>query len=152
FGAALTAQPTFTWSIDSGGVGSINSSSGLYTAPTSGSGSATVRATSGPGSGTPRGSLHKQAPTLATAAHASPSPVAGTTTALSVLGADDGGEANLTYTWTATTVPSGTTPTFSANGTNAAKNSTVTFNQAGSYTFQVTIKDGGGLTVTSSVN
>ena len=47
----------------------------------------------------------------------------GTTTALSVLGADDGGEANLTYTWAATTLPGGGhAPTFSANGTNAAKN------------------------------
>ena len=39
-------------------------------------------------------------PTVATAAAASPSTVTGTTTALSVLGADDGGEANLKYTWT----------------------------------------------------
>jgi hypothetical protein len=93
-----------------------------------------------------------QPPTVATAASASPNTVTGTTTALSVLGADDGGEANLIYTWAATTVPGGATPSFSANGTNAAKNSTVTFNKAGSYTFQVTIKDAAGLTVTSSVN
>jgi hypothetical protein len=93
-----------------------------------------------------------QPPTVATAAGASPSPVTGTTTNLSVLGADDGSESNLTYTWTATSAPSGATPAFSANGTNAAKNSTVTFNKAGGYTFQVTIKDGGGLTATSSVN
>ena len=38
-------------------------------------------------------------PTIATTAAASPSPAPGTTTDLSVLGADDGGEANLTYTW-----------------------------------------------------
>ena len=41
---------------------------------------------------------------------------------------------------------------FSANGSNAAKNTTATFSKAGSYTFQVTVTDGGGLTVTSSVN
>jgi hypothetical protein len=40
------------------------------------------------------------APTVATAAHASPNPVIGTTTNLGVLGADDGGASNLTYTWT----------------------------------------------------
>jgi hypothetical protein len=78
--------------------------------------------------------------------------VTGTTTALSVLGADDGGEANLTYTWAATTEPTGAHPTFSANGTNAAKNSTVTFDRAGSYVFQVTIAEPSGLTATSSAS
>lgn len=42
---------SFTWSVDNGGVGSVNSS-GLYTAPSGGPGSATVRATSGSVSGT----------------------------------------------------------------------------------------------------
>jgi hypothetical protein len=91
-------------------------------------------------------------PTVATPAAASPSTVTGKTTALSVLGADDGGEANLTYTWAMTTGPAGANPTFSANGTNAAKNSTVTFDRAGSYVFQVTITDAGGLTATSSAS
>ena len=49
----------------------------------------------------------QQAPTVATPATATPSPVTGTTTVLSVLGADDGGEANLTYTWAATAFPAG---------------------------------------------
>ncbi|HEY2759471.1 MAG TPA: hypothetical protein VGI75_01970, partial [Pirellulales bacterium] len=40
-------------------------------------------------------------PTVATAASAVPNPVLGMTTGLSALGADDGGEANLTYTWSA---------------------------------------------------
>src|SRR5207249_7226272 len=45
-------------------------------------------------------------PTIATAAAASPNPVTtGTTTDLSVLGADDAGEANLTYTWAVTAGP-----------------------------------------------
>ena len=44
-------------------------------------------------------------PTVATAAAASPSPVTGLTTALSVLGADDAGESNLTYTWSTTGTP-----------------------------------------------
>src|SRR5947199_1936996 len=61
-------------------------------------------------------------PTIATAAAASPNPVTtGTTTDLSVLGADDAGEANLTYTWAVTTGPPGTT--FRPNRTNAAKHS-----------------------------
>src|SRR5204862_201823 len=93
------------------------------------------------------------APFVVTAAAASPNPVSGTTTSLSVLGGDDGGEANLTYTWFASVVPTGATaPTFDANnGTNAGKNTTATFVQSGVYTLTVTISDGGKST-TSSVD
>ncbi|MFO0909864.1 MAG: DUF4347 domain-containing protein [Isosphaeraceae bacterium] len=93
------------------------------------------------------------APTVATPASATPTPAIGTSTALSVLGADDGGESNLTYTWSTVSSPSGAAaPSFSINGTNASKNVTVTFNQAGSYAFLVTIIDPGGLATTSTVN
>ena len=85
-------------------------------------------------------------PTVATVAKATPSPVVGTTTVLSVLGADDGGETNLTYTWATTGTPPAPV-TFSVNGNNVAKSSTATFTKAGNYTFQVTIKDAGNLTV-----
>jgi hypothetical protein len=44
-------QPAFTWSIDAGGVGTV-SADGLYTAPDTGTGTATVRATLGDVSGT----------------------------------------------------------------------------------------------------
>jgi hypothetical protein len=94
------------------------------------------------------GSTTNQPPTIATAAQV----VSQTTTTarLHVLGADDGGEANLTYTWAAIGgSPAGAT--FSANGTNAAKDATVTFAQAGTYTLQVTVTDLGGLSVTSQV-
>ena len=92
-------------------------------------------------------------PSVATAAAASSSPVTTATTTLSVLGADSGGQSTLTYTWAATTLPSGASaPTFSANGTNAAQNTTVTFSKAGSYVFTVTILDAVGLSVTSQVN
>ena len=53
FGDALAAQPTFTWSVLSGGVGgSIGSSTGSYTAPSSGTGSDTIQATGNGVSGT----------------------------------------------------------------------------------------------------
>lgn len=97
------------------------------------------------------GAVSNAPPTVATAAGATANPVTGTTTNLSVLGADDGGEASLTYTWVATGTPPAPV-TMSANGTNAAKNTTATFSQAGSYSFQVTIRDAGGLTATSNVN
>ena len=85
---------------------------------------------------------------IATAASVAADPVSGMTTALSVLGADDGGESNLTYTWSC----SGPADvTFSVNGPNGAKDTTATFQSAGRYTLQVTIADVGGLTATSSI-
>jgi hypothetical protein len=87
-------------------------------------------------------------PTVATPASATPNPVTGVTTSLSVLGSDGGGEAGLTYTWSAT---GPATVSFSGNGSNAAKNTTATFQASGSYLFQVVIKDAGGSTATSSV-
>jgi hypothetical protein len=97
-------------------------------------------------------------PTVVVSAAASPSPVTGTSTSLSVLGADPAGEASLTYTWAVTSAPAGaTTPVFTfgagiSNGTNGAKNATATFFQAGSYTFTATATDPNGLTASSSVN
>ena len=147
FGNALATGPAFTWT--TAGVGSINAS-GLYTAPGSGStGSATITASSGAINGSASISVTNAAPSVATGASASPSPVTGTTTALSVLGADDGGEPSLTYTWTATGNPPAVV-SFSRNGNNAAKNTVATFSQPGTYSFQVTITDAGGLTATSS--
>jgi regulation of enolase protein 1 (concanavalin A-like superfamily) len=153
FGNALTIQPSFTWNVVSGGVGTI-SGTGLYTSPLAG-GTATVRATSGAISGTTLVTVTpgNTAPTVSTAASATPTPATGTTTALSVLGADNAGEANLTYQWSVTVKPAtASNPTFSVNNSNAAKNSTATFSQAGAYTFLVTLTDAGGLTTTSSVN
>jgi hypothetical protein len=51
FGNAMATQPSFAWSIDTGGIGSV-SSAGLHTSPASGTGTATVRATAGSMSGT----------------------------------------------------------------------------------------------------
>jgi len=91
-----------------------------------------------------------QAPTVASPATASPSPTTSTTTALSVLGNDDGGQANLTYTWATTGNPPAAV-SFSANASNAAKNTTATFTKAGSYALTATIRDASGSTATSSV-
>jgi hypothetical protein len=91
-------------------------------------------------------------PTVATPAAAFASTVTGQTVSLSVLGADDNGESGLTYTWSAAlTPPDAVLPTFSVNGTNAAKNTVVSFAQAGTYTFVVTITDASGLTTGGSV-
>ncbi len=91
------------------------------------------------------------APTITSAASATPSPVTGTTTNLSVQATDSDGD-SLTYTWSVSAQPSGsTTPTFSTNGGATSNNTTATFYQAGTYTFQVTVTDSAGLTSSSSV-
>ncbi len=95
-------------------------------------------------------SLSNTAPTVATPAAASPSPVANKTTTLSVLGADDGGEASLRYAWAVTGSPPAAV-TFTANNSNAAKSSLATFTKAGSYPIQVTISDLVGQSVTSAI-
>jgi hypothetical protein len=87
-------------------------------------------------------------PTVATPAAATPNPTSGTTTALSVLGADDGGESALTYTWAAGAASS---VSFAPNGSNAAKSSVATFGAAGTYDLGVTIRDAQGQTAQSSV-
>ncbi len=146
FGTAISS-PAVTWSLASG-TGSV-STAGLYTAAAA-AGTASVKATSGSASGTASVTITNAAPTITTAATASPSPVTGKTTTLSVAASDDGGASNLTYTWATTGTPPAAV-TYSANGTTAAATTTATFTKAGSYSFQVTVKDAGGLTTTSSV-
>ena len=94
--------------------------------------------------GTPTG------PTITHVATATPSPVTGKTTALSVSATDPAGASSLTYTWAAVGTPPAPV-SFSANGTNAAQAVTATFAKAGSYSLQVTVTDPGGYSATSSV-
>jgi hypothetical protein len=85
--------------------------------------------------------------TVTSPAQAAANPVTGTSVGLSVQGQENGSDSGLTYTW----LSSGPAAvTFSANGTNAAKNTTATFVQAGAYTFTATISDG-SQSVSSSV-
>ena len=145
FGAALAVQPSFTWSASGGGT---ISSAGLFTAPAA-TATTTVTATSGSVSGTATVTIQAPTgPTVATPAAASPTTVTTKTTTLSVLGAADGGEGGLTYTW-ASSGPAAVS--FSATGTNAAKSTVATFARAGSYTLTATIADGRGGSVTSAV-
>jgi hypothetical protein len=91
------------------------------------------------------------APTIATGASASMTTLTSNSVNLSVLGADTdgGGESNLAYTWSCINAPA--LVTFSSNGTNSAKSSTVAFSQAGTYTFAVVTTDQGNLTAASNV-
>jgi hypothetical protein len=89
-------------------------------------------------------------PVITHSAAATPNPVTGTTTSLSVTATDPSGNTGLTYTWATTGTPPAAV-SFSANGTNGAQNTTATFKAAGSYSFQVTVADPSGYIATSSV-
>ncbi len=109
------------------------------------------------------GDFLNQAPVVVTAASTSSPETAvnsdtsvhqiirGVSTGLSVVAADDAGEQHLTYTWAVTGGPDAPT-FFSTNGSNLAKNTTLTFEGTGDYLVTVAIRDAEGLTVTSSVN
>ena len=92
------------------------------------------------------------APTIASTPSAGANPVTTTSTTLTVLGADDGGEGNLTYSWSVVSGPSDGGAYFSLNDSNAAKNTTVTFYAAGDFRFQVTVTDAQGAYATSTVD
>lgn len=76
--------------------------------------------------------------------------VRGSSVSLSVLGADDEGEAALKYTWSVTSGVAGAV-TFTANGTNAAKNTNSNFSATGDYILTASVQDVPGLSVTSSI-
>jgi len=82
-------------------------------------------------------------------ATANPNPVIGSTTQLTVLGADTSGESNLTYTWSATGPGA---VSFSPNGSNEAKNAVATFTAAGSYTITAQVTDAALHSQSSSVS
>jgi hypothetical protein len=89
-------------------------------------------------------------PTVLQAATASPSPVQGTTTALTVLADDGQGESGLTYTWSVAAPQPGVVG-YSDNGSNTAKNTTAIFTTAGHYRFNVAIQNRAGLATSSAV-
>jgi hypothetical protein len=95
-------------------------------------------------------------PVVNTAATATPSLVAGTSSALAVVASDyyDSAESStpLSYHWVVTSLPTGaSTPSFAANSNSSASSTVANFYMAGNYVLGVTITDAGGLTTTSSV-
>jgi hypothetical protein len=70
------------------------------------------------------------------------------TVTASVLGADDQGEANLRYTWQVASQPALNSVAFATNGSNAAKNNTLTFTRPGNYAVNVNVRDNSGASTT----
>lgn len=71
---------------------------------------------------------------------------------LAVRATDNESATLLRYTWRMVSGPSGAAPLFSANNSNAAANTAVTFNRAGQYAFEVSVRDRSGLSAISRVN
>ncbi|MFO0455168.1 MAG: hypothetical protein ACK5Z0_04095 [Planctomycetota bacterium] len=79
------------------------------------------------------------------------STVTSRTAQLKALGTDDGGESSLKYFWQVQSAPTGGTLQFSVNGTNAAKNTSVTFSRAGTYQILSRVVDRLGLSTSSVI-
>jgi O-glycosyl hydrolase len=97
--------------------------------------------------------LYSQSIAITTPIAATPSPVTGTSTSLSIRAADPdtNSDSLLTYTWSTTGSPSAPV-SFTPNSSLAARNSVATFSRAGSYGLLVTITDPSGSTLTSPLN
>jgi hypothetical protein len=147
FGKALTTQPSFTWSVGTGGAGSV-SSTGLYTAPASGHGTDKVQATVG-GISSTASITFAQAPIIS-AASGNPNPVTGKTTQLTVTATDPNGVGGLIYNWSLVSGPVGVT-FGSNNNSTSGNNVTATFSRAGTYTFLVTVTDSFNVSSTQMV-
>jgi hypothetical protein len=147
FGVLLDPQPTITWTAT--GAGAI-SAAGLFQAGGL-SGSSTVTAIASSVSSQTIVTIGNGAPTVATAPTASPASVFATTTTLAILGADDGGEANLTYTWSSLSTDLPAVTFGAANGAHGGSSLVATFAGAGSYSLRCLIQDVEGKTVTGIV-
>jgi hypothetical protein len=146
FGATYTGALSVTWSIDAGGVGSIDTATGLYSALTT-PGTATVRATTGTTSGTASVTVAALGgPSITTPAYIVSQ--SATSATLSVGASDPAGTSSLTYSWLETSGPS---TFFFAGGSNTAQTPTVNFTGLGTYQFTVTVTDPSNLTAASTV-
>ena len=105
FGRPMVSQPIFTWSLASGGLNI--SSTGLYTAPSTGAGEDTVQATATVNNVTfsAQAIVNFQPGPALSNLQANPSPVTGTTSTLSGTMTDP--SSALSYTWSVQNQPSG---------------------------------------------
>jgi hypothetical protein len=139
-----------TWSIVSG-PGSIESNTGLYSPPTTGTRTAVVEAIANANGVTlsRTAAVTLQAPPKIASISAGHAIVTGTTTSLKVVASNPNG-GKLTYLWTVVTAPA-RAPLPAIKNAGAASTS-ATFFEAGSYTFQVAIKNQKGSTTIGTVS
>ncbi len=153
YGAAIAPQPTFSWAVQSGGVGSIDASSGLYSAGST-TGSATVTASSGSVSGTASVTVANATPDFSlSVSPASQSIRRGRTATYSVTITPSNGFSG-GVSLSVTGQPAGSTVSFTPNpATNTSTLTVKTSSSAGRTTYALTIRGvSGGLTHTASAS
>lgn len=147
FGSPMTPAPTAVWGVPA--AAGMISAAGLFRAANSAGGPFTLTASAGGKMASATVTVTSGgAPIVMTAATATPATVLGKSTAVRVLGGDEGGEAALVYRWSAAGPGA---VAFADNGSNAAKNTTATFARAGSYTLTVVLQDGTGMTTPTTL-
>jgi uncharacterized repeat protein (TIGR03803 family) len=156
-GAPIVLDPV-TWSLDAGSVGSIDQN-GLFNAGsiTSTGGTAMVRAACDGQTTVMTITVNPIPPVITVNAYAQLVTPTSNTGTLHVAGEQNGTDANLTYTWSIISQPSvdvsglnvgapagspAPLAIFAINGTNAAKNTPVTFLASGQYVLQVVASNG----------
>lgn len=142
FGMAMSVVAT--WAVSGGGT---ISSDGEFTPEMGASGPFTVTANVGGKTATAVITVVNAPPTISVAATAILDATQ-QTAELKVLGADDGGELALTYTWLA---QGPSEVVFAVNGSHASAGSTAFFSAPGNYQITVHITDVGGKSATSVV-
>lgn len=144
FGQALVPAPLPTWTIDPGGIGTIDAD-GAFTAPSDAAGPVVVRASVAGVSGTAVVTVPGNRPPEVLEAVATPA-ADGTAIDLRVAASDDQPLSELAYSWTLVSAPARAEGTFQPAGASTATTGRVAVTRAGSYTFRVTATDAGGLT------
>jgi hypothetical protein len=149
YGKPMASQSAFTWSLVNG-IGAI-SNTGLYSAPTAGTGSDTATATATLNNVTISGAdtvAFQPGPSISRLA-ADPSVVTGVTTTLSaqVL---DANPASLSYFWWIVHAPAGATAPSFADQFSAS--TAVSFSQAGAYRFGFVGTDAAGVSASGCVD
>ncbi len=146
FGQRIEAPGDVEWSV-MGSCGTV-SPFGRFTATAVGSCSVVASVAGLTGSAMVTVQISR-VPRFTTMPSVTPSPVVGSVAQASTLADDDTGEAGLTYTWSA--LDPSAPVVFAPNGSNAAKQTTVTFAALGTYTLQVDVEDAQGNKATGYV-
>ena len=147
FEEPLVTPPTFTWSVFPSTVASITQA-GVFTSRVS-SGTFWIIASSGVIVSSVPVSVANAPPTVAVPPIALPNPVSSSTTVVSVLGADDAGETNVTYRWSG--AGPGSVFFKDAQDLNGSKSMHVEFSSAGVYSLTATLQDADGAQASSGI-
>ena len=144
-----TPAPTYKWQRNGADIAGATSATYAIATTVTGDDGAVFRcvATNSAGSATSTGAVltvtaaAATPPTVLTPAHGPGAAVTGTRAALGVRGGPAGSAAGYLYTWSVVTAPAGGHAGFTPNGSNAAQDTTVTVDRAGTWLIRADIAD-----------